>query len=151
MKGSSEVVLEELRVSTKLRQGSERLRLLFTDRRLVVDHVGKRGAGAVPGTNILGKLSTLFEDLFKSRKESVSRRQVENMEPSQVLRANRDNFAIQYDEIVSAAIEQTPDLNSLEILTRDDKFEFLTRSKVDAVAELFSKTLGDKFTMRRLC
>ena len=72
------------------------------------------------------------------------------MGPGQVLRAHRDNFAIVYGEVVSVAVEQTLALNSITILTRDDKFEFVTRTRFDSVVEILSKTLSDKLTTRRL-
>ncbi len=139
-----------LSVTTRLKFGSEHLRLLFTSNRIVVDHVGKRGAGAVAGSGILGKLSGAFEDLFRSGNESARRRGIVKMSPVQVLRAHRDNFAILYSEVVSVIVEQTVGLNSLTILTGDDKFEFLTRTRFDSVVEMVSKTLGDKVTVRRL-
>ncbi len=72
------------------------------------------------------------------------------MSPGQVLRAHRDNFAILYGEVVNVIVEQTIGLNSLTILTGDDKFEFLTRTRFDSVVEMVSKTLGDKVKVRRL-
>ncbi len=90
------MLVGELRVNTRLMLGSERLRLLFTDTRLIVDHAGKRGAGAVAGTSILGRLSGALEDLFRSGGESARRRGIRNMSPGQVLRSHRDNFAIKY-------------------------------------------------------
>jgi hypothetical protein len=147
---ATEELLGELSVTSRLKLGSEHLRLLFTSNRIVVDHVGKRGAGAVAGSGILGKLSGAFEDLFRSGNESARRRGIVKMGPGQVLRAHRDNFAIQYSEVVSVIAEQTAGLNSLTILTGDDKFEFLTRTRFDSVIEMVSKTLGDKVTVRRL-
>ena len=150
MNEGSEELFGELEVSSTLRLGSENLRLLFTNRRLIVDHVGKRGRGAVVGTSILGKISGTFEDLFQSGKESASRRRIERMSPAQVLRARRDNFAIGFDEVVSVLLEQTVERNLIMILTRDDKFEFLTRTRFDAILGLFERTLGAKTTARRL-
>ncbi len=147
---ATEELLGELSVTTRLKLGSEYLRLLLTSNRIVVDHVGKRGAGAVAGSGIFGKLSGAFEDLFRSGNESASRRGIVKMSPGQVLRAHRDNFAILYGEVVSVLVEQTVGLNSLTILTGDDKFEFLTRTRFDSVVEMVSKTLGDKVTVRRL-
>jgi hypothetical protein len=130
--------------------GSERLRLLFTNTRLVVDHVGKRGAGAVAGGNILGRLSGAFEDLFRGGSESARRRGIEKLAPGQVLRAHRDNFAIGYGEVVSVTLVQTLGLNQITILTRDDKFEFSTQSRLDGIVEVFGKTLGDRLTVKKL-
>ncbi len=130
--------------------GSERLRLLFTDTRLIVDHAGKRGAGAVAGTSILGRLSGALEDLFRSGGESARRRGIRNMSPGQVLRSHRDNFAIKYSEVVGVTVAQTLTVHGITILTRDDKFEFTTQARFNDVVELFTKTLSEKLSVRRL-
>jgi len=140
----------ELPVNTRLMLGSERLRLLFTNTRLVVDHAAKRGAGAVAGTSILGRLSGAIEDLFKSGGESARRRSIRNLSPDQVLRSHRDNFAINYDEVVSVTLAQTLTLHGITILTKDEKFEFSTRARFNDVVELFSKGLNVKMSVRRL-
>ena len=150
MSNVSEVLVGELRVNTRLMLGSERLRLLFTDTRLIVDHAGKRGAGAVAGTSILGRLSGALEDLFKSGGESARRRGIRNMSPDQVLRSHRDNFAIKYSEVVGVTVAQTLTVHGITILTRDDKFEFTTQARFNDVVELFTKTLSEKLSVRRL-
>ena len=150
MSNVSEVLVGELRVNTRLMLGSERLRLLFTDTRLIVDHAGKRGAGAVAGTSILGRLSGALEDLFKSGGESARRRGIRNMSPGQVLRSHRDNFAIKYSEVVGVTVAQTLTVHGITILTRDDKFEFTTQARFNDVVELFTKTLSEKLSVRRL-
>ncbi len=150
MSDASEVLVGELRVNTRLMLGSERLRLLFTNTRLIVDHAGKRGAGAVAGTSILGRLSGALEDLFKSGGESARRRGIRNMSPDQVLRSHRDNFAIKYSEVVGVTVAQTLTVHGITILTRDDKFEFTTQARFNDVVELFTKTLSEKLSVRRL-
>ena len=144
------MLVGELRVNTRLMLGSERLRLLFTDTRLIVDHAGKRGAGAVAGTSILGRLSGALEDLFRSGGESARRRGIRNMSPGQVLRSHRDNFAIKYSEVVGVTVVQTLTVHGITILTRDDKFEFTTQARFNDVVELFTKTLSEKLSVRRL-
>jgi len=147
---ASEALMGELPVNTRLMLGSERLRLLFTNTRLGVDHAAKRGAGAVAGTSILGRLSGAIEDLFKSGGESARRRSIRNLSPDQVLRSHRDNFAINYDEVVSVTLAQTLTLHGITILTKDEKFEFSTRARFNDVVELFSKGLNVKMSVRRL-
>ena len=144
------MLVGELRVNTRLMLGSERLRLLFTNTRLIVDHAGKRGAGAVAGTSILGRLSGALEDLFRSGGESARRRGIRNMSPGQVLRSHRDNFAIKYSEVVGVTVAQTLTVHGITILTRDDKFEFTTQARFNDVVELFTKTLSEKLSVRRL-
>jgi hypothetical protein len=129
--------------------GSERLRLLFTNTRLLVDHVGKRGAGAVPGTIILGSLGGALENLFKSGRESITKKDVSGMVPNQVLHSHRDNFDIDYEEVVSVNVIQTLPLHRILILTGNDKFEFSSRARFEKIVELFKNTLGDKLTVTR--
>jgi hypothetical protein len=150
LSGSPEEALGEVWVSTKLRFGSERIRLLITSGRIIVDHAGKRGPGAVAGTSILGELSRGLESLLRSGTDSVNRRKVEKMTPSQVLHAHKDNFPISYSEVVNVTVEKTLPQNRITILTNDDKYEFLTSTLFDTVVALFSKTLSDKLTARKL-
>ena len=137
-------------VSTQLKFGSERIRLLVTSSRIVVDHGGKRGPGAVAGTSILGQLSTGLESLFKSGGESRKKKKMEKLGPSQALRTHEDNFAIANDEVVNLTVEKALPLNKVTILTGDGKYEFLTQTRFDTVVALFSKTLEDKMTTRKL-
>lgn len=145
-----EEVLGEVWVSTKLRFGSERIRLLVTSSRIVVDHGSKRGPGAVAGTSILGELSSGLEGLFKRGGESRKKRRTGNMSPSEVLRAHKDNFAIGNFEVVNVMLEKVLPLNRITILTGDDKYEFLTQTLFDTVVDLFTKTLPGRITARRL-
>ena len=150
MGGSSETWIGELPVNAMLMFGSERLRLLFTSNRIVVDRVGKRGSGAVLGTSLLGKIGGALEDLFKSGRESVAKKSVEEMTPDQVLRVHKDNFAIDYSDVVSVKVEQTEMLAKITILTTTDKFEFSCRSRFAQIVEIFGGKLGDRLTVQRL-
>lgn len=150
LSGLPEAVLGELPVTTNLALGSERLRLIFTDRRIVVDHVGKRGAGGVPGTAILGRLGNALEDLFKSGRESMSKRTTEKLSPDQILRAHKDNFSIDYGEVVSVAVVQTPMLGQITIVTGNEKFTLSSRARFDNIVALFGQTLKVKLSVRRL-
>lgn len=149
MNSSVEELVGELPVSTSLILGSERIRLLVTNTRLVIDHMGKRGAGAVAGSSILGNLSAAFEDLFRSGGESARRRGIKNKTPGEILQAHRDNFAIGYSEVINVTVSRTSTLNRITILTGDGKYEFSTRTRFDNVIELFEKTLRDKLTVQR--
>ena len=72
------------------------------------------------------------------------------MSPDQVVQSHRDNFAINYSEVVSVNVVQTLTVHGITILTRDDKFEFSTRARFNDVVELFTKTLNEKLSVRRL-
>lgn len=71
------------------------------------------------------------------------------MSPNQVMHAHKDNFAILNSEIVNVLVEQALPLNKLTLLTGNEKFEFQTHTLSDNVVALFSKTLGEKLTVRR--
>ncbi len=136
-------------VSTRLQYGSERIRLLVTSSRIIVDHGGKRGPGAIAGTTILGQLSSGLEGLFKSGEDSRKKKKMKKLGPSEVLRAHKDNFAIGNDEVVNLTVEKALPLNKVTILTGDGKYEFLSQTLFDSVVALFSKTLGDRLTARK--
>ncbi len=143
-------MLGEVWVSTRLQYGSERIRLLVTSSRIIVDHGGKRGPGAVAGSTILGQLSSGLEGLFKSGGDSRRKKKMEKLGPSQVLRAHKDNFAIGNGEVVNLTVEKALPLNKVTILTGDGKYEFLTPTLFDTTVALFSRTIGDKMTIRKL-
>ena len=150
MDESPEKWIGELPVTARLLFGSERLRLGFTTNRIIVSRVGKRGSGAVIGTSLLGRIGEAFEDLFKSGRESLGKKNIEEMSPFQVLRARKDNFAIDYGEIVNVAVEQTVTLNKIVILTGADKFEFTCPSRFAVIVETFRNRLADKLTIQKL-
>jgi hypothetical protein len=135
---SQEALLGDLVVFTRLAMGTESLRLLFTDSRIVVDHMVKRGAGAVPGTAILGKLSSALEDLFKSGKESSSRRASRSMSPGQILASHK-----------SVTVAQTPTLPEITLITTNHKYVFSSRARFDNILKLFKEKLEDKLTIRK--
>jgi hypothetical protein len=72
------------------------------------------------------------------------------MTPDQVLRVHKDNFAIDYAEVVSVKVEQTDMLAKITIFTTTDKFEFSSRSRFAQIVEIFSGKLGDRLTVQRL-
>lgn len=150
MSPSSEVWVGELPVNTRLDFGSERLRLLFTNTRILVAHGGKIGWGGVTGTNILGGLSSALEGAFKRGKESLRRKDLSELAPDQVLHAHKDNFDINYSEVVSVTVAQTSMLAAITILTGNDKFEFSSRTKFENIIQLFKSSLGDKLTVHRI-
>jgi len=136
-------------VSAKLALGSERLNLYFTNRRIIVAHIGKRGAGAVAGTTFFGRLSGGFEDLFKSGKESLDRRRLESSSPLDILSADKDNFPILYEEVVRVEVDETPRIVRFTILSKDEKLDFLTLMGFESVLRLLSERLRDKLVARK--
>ncbi len=117
-------------MSTRLQYGSERIRLLVTSSRIIVDHGGKRGPGAVAGTTILGQLSSGLEGLFKSGGDSRKKKKMEKLGPSQVLRAHKDNFAIGYGQVRVSYPDPVRHRSSslLKDLRRQDDHPEITRT-----------------------
>jgi hypothetical protein len=150
LNSTSEVVRGEIAVSVQLAFGSERLRLFVTTRRVLVAHEGKRGAGGFVVTNILGRLGGVLEDLFKSGRESVARKKLNLDDPQEILDAHKDNFAVGNDEIVRVDLDEDPRIVMITILTKDDKFEFYTRQKIETLEALLEKNFRDKLFVERL-
>ncbi len=107
MAQSSEAVLGKIPVIARLALGAEHLSLSLTSSRIVVAHVGKRGAGAVATISFFGRLSEALEDLFKRGRESVRQRRTEALSPEGILAAGKDNFSIGYDEIRSCPLDMS--------------------------------------------
>ena len=144
---SAERILGEIAVVTKLALGSERMSLFVTDSRILVAHVGKRGAGAAVSVNLLGRLSGALEDLFKSGKESAGKRRMKSAGVKEILAADKDNFSIKFEEIVNVTLTQGARLTGLTILTQSDKFEFSTPLPIVIVTKMFTPSLGPKLSL----
>jgi len=150
MSGELENVVGEIRVVARLAFGIEQLILFVTDARIIVAHVGKRGAGAAATSALFGRLSGGFEDIMKSGSESRSKRELQRLTPEKILTANKDNFHLRFEEIVSVRLVETPFLGEMTVLTRDDKFHFQTHHPVDSIVGLLQRPLGSKLTVERL-
>jgi len=143
-----EVVLGEIPVVYLLEMGSERLILFPTNTRIIVARVGKRGAGAMAGAGLLGRLSGALEDLFKGGRESLSKRGLGSLSPEKILGSDRNNFSISYSEVVSVKILRTPFTTSIMLLTHREKLEFSTRMSVDRVVTILGKNLGSRLAVK---
>ncbi len=144
MSEPSEMVLGEIPVTAKLSVGSERLRLFFTQKRIIVAHVGKRGVGSPALASFFGRLSGALEDVFRSGKEAVAGRGLGESSPEEILAADRDNFFVNYGDVVSVDLSLFQSLSSVVIVTKDDKFRFTTRATSRVLLDLLQKTLGGK-------
>jgi hypothetical protein len=115
---------------------SERVRLFATSARLIVGQLGKRGAGALAASPILGRFSGGFEELLKGGLESRKRKTLDTSSPQDLL-SDRDNFDIPYDEIVQVELEDQGGMMNIMILTKDQKLQFVTLAESEAVRGLF--------------
>src|SRR6266566_304047 len=139
-----ELVHGDFRVASRLSMGLEYLRLFVTDRRIIVAHIGKRGAGSQATVSLFGRLSAAVEDLFKSGRESVSKRKLRESIPDEVLSEDKDNFFVNYDDIVEVAFDQRFVRPKLVVLTRDDKFQFIVPGGSQNLLELLQRVLERK-------
>jgi hypothetical protein len=136
--------LGEVPVTARLSIGSERLRLFFTETRIIVAHLGKRGVASPALASFFGRLGGAVEDLFKSGRESVSKRGLGRGSPEEILAADRGNFSIDYADVVRADVSLFGPLSSLDLVTKDDKLRFTTRASPAMFLELLRKALGAK-------
>jgi hypothetical protein len=139
-----ESLLGEIVVVAKLRMGSERLRLFFTQTRIILAHIGKRGVGSSAMGSFFGGLSRAVEDVFRSGRESVSKRGLSTSTPRGILAADKDNFSISYEDIVSVDVDLSAPLTDFTILTKDDKYHFTATGPGDFPLDLFRKVMGEK-------
>src|SRR5437762_11946135 len=126
MSGGCEKVVGEVRVVGRRALGIEQRMLCVTEGRILVAHVGKRGAGALATYALFGRLSGGFEDIVKSGGESRSKRALQRLTPVRCLTANKDNFPLRFVEIFGVCIVETPYSGEMTILTGDNKFWFQT-------------------------
>ncbi len=145
---ADETLIDEIPVTVRLSMGSERLRLFLTGTRMIVAHAGKRGTGALATTSFFGRLSSVVEDLFKGGKESLRKKTLERMSPSEILSADKDNFSIAYDEIVSVSLEKAPYTTLMTILTREEKLEFSTPLGFDELTRALERVLEAKLAIK---
>lgn len=146
----SETVIGEVPVVMKLDVGSERLDLVFTTNRIIVARVGKRGAGSVASLPLWAALSGGIEGLFKRRKESAKEKAAAGLSPARILAADKDNFPISYEEIVSVQLSKTETgRTEMIILTRNDKYSFSSGMTFDKVSDLFRDRVGSRLLIRK--
>jgi hypothetical protein len=138
---ASEEVLGELYATTKLAHGYERLRVVFTARRIVIAHLGKRGISATATVPFFGGAGPGVEDLFLSGRERAKRR---SKSPKEILEMDRDNFAISYDEIVSLDYRLG---RRLTLVTSGDKFDlFVSNPMPSDLIDDLQRILGPRIT-----
>jgi hypothetical protein len=141
---AEELLLGEVMVVARLRVGSERLRLFFTQTRIILAHIGKRGVGSPAMGSFFGGLSRAVEDVFRSGRESVSKRGLKTSTPGEILAADKDNFSISYPDVVSVDVDLAAPLVDFTILTKDDKYHFIATSSGDFPLDLLRQVLGEK-------
>lgn len=149
---AGETIEGEVPVTLRLPIGTERLSLFFTPRRIIVAKVGSRVAGSAAAFPALSGLSGVFESLFKRGKEAGRNRKARqlSLSPDLILRQDRDNFQVGYDEIVSVELIESPRRTGITLVTRDDKMFFFTSAPLWTVNGLLKEKLGERLTLVRM-
>ena len=141
---SSEIVLGEIGVTAKLSIGFEKLSLFFTDRRIIASHHSKIGAGSIAPTFMFGSLGNALGSLFSRRRGPSRRSKSPYPSAAKILAADKSNFSIFFEEIVSVDLIRGTYKNRITLLSKTDKYELSSTARFDHVRRLFQDALGDK-------
>jgi len=150
MSPESESILGEIPVVARLALGIEQLILFVTGSRIIVAHLGKRGAGQLVTSALFGRLSGGFEDVVRSGGESRSKRTLERLTPNKILAANKDNFQVRFDEIVSLRVTDMTHARMMSLVTRDEKFDLRTGNELDSIVGLLQTPLASRLSVEKL-
>jgi hypothetical protein len=146
---ASEQVLGDILVTAQLSMGYERLRLYFTDRRIIVGHLGKVGAGSVAPTFVLGSIGSALGGLFGRGREGREKSASQYPSPDVILAKHRSNFAIFFEEIVSVDLTLGAYKNAIAILSKNDKYDFSSTARFEKVRLLFQNALEERVRLHR--
>jgi len=146
-----EHVLGSVHVKADIRAGHEFLRIFFSEKRMIMAYVGKRGMGNLSAVAFFGDVGSKLEALIMGPGESRRKKKMDaehTPSPDELLRIDRNNFAINYDEVVQVILERTPYSVDITLLTRDDKYHFTTREQSGKVLKLFQDALSDRVEVK---
>ena len=138
-----DAILGEVPVVARLGIGSESLKLFLTGHRLVVAHLRKTGLGALAAMPLLGKLAM---GLVRSG-ESAGKSKV-HQNPEAILAQNKDNFPLNYNDIVRVELDELVRSTKITVLTKSDKLEFFATMDFESLAKLFAMVLGERVLAR---
>jgi hypothetical protein len=146
--GQSEPVTGMIPVNARLGIGFEQLQLVVTDRRIIVVHKAKKGAGGLVSALILGRHSGAFEDPDKI-KPDLGHKRFQRVDVEKVLASNKNNFDLSYSEIISVELEDGRDSTSMTLVTGEDKFQFYASLEAKEINNLLSEHLGPKIVTKK--
>lgn len=135
-------------VNARLGMGFEELQLVVTDRRIIVVHKAKKGAGGLVSTLILGGHTRAFDDPDKPKADLGDKR-FQHVDLEKILASNKNNFGLSYSEIISAEVDDGPNSTGVTLVTRDDKFQFYASLGAKDVNSLLLERLGSKIVMKK--
>jgi len=144
-----EPIIGVIPVIARLAMGSERLKLYVTRSGLIVAHGGKRGAGAMAGMSVFGKLSGAIEDLVKGGKETIERRETDLSNSQAILSADKDNFLLSTDDIVKVELDSSRLPVHLVLVTKREKFQLVTPMSAESLESLLLQVLKDKVSLEK--
>lgn len=144
----SEHIQGSIQVKADIRAGSEYLRIFFSDRRMIMAYIGKRGMGNLSAVTFFGDIGSKLEALFRGPGESRRKKKMQakqhELSPEELLEVDKNNFGVGYDEVVKVTLERTPYSVNITLLTRDEKYQFSTREQSTKVLELFQGPLAGR-------
>ncbi len=143
MEDGSEQVVGDILVIAQLSMGYQRLRLYFTNRRIIASHLTKVGAGSVAPTFMFGSIGNALGGLL-GRKKGRAKSTSQYPGPDRILAAHKSNFFIALDEIVSVNLTRGTYKNSIALLSKNDKYEFTSPARFDKIRLLFENALPDR-------
>lgn len=147
----SEHILGSIQVKADIRAGSEYLRIFFSEKRMIMAYVGKRGMGNLSAVAFFGDVGSKLEALIRGPGESRRKKKMSaehELSPKELLGIDKNNFSINYDEVVQVNLERTPYSVDITLLTRDDKYHFSTREQSEKVLKLFQDPLSGRVEVR---
>jgi len=146
--GQSESVAGVIPVNARLGMGFEELQLVVTDRRIIVAHKAKKGAGGLVSTLILGGHTSAFDDPDKP-KTDVGDKRFQHVDVEKVLTSNKNNFDLRYSEIITVEVEEGPNSTGIMMLTGEDKFQFYSSLEAKEINNLLTGRLGSRIVTKK--
>ncbi len=139
---SEDIVLGKVDVRRK----ADVFMLYFTTRRLIAAKLGSAQAGVA--WFILGPLGPLAGTFLAMRRQARKAKEIDTMLTEGTLKAGKDNFAIEYQEITKVKVEQGKPISLITIFCSDRKQEFiLPQRNLDEATDLLRRTLGSKLSI----
>jgi hypothetical protein len=146
--GQAESVTGVIPVNARLGMGFEELQLIVTDRRIIVVHKGKKGAGGLVSTLLLGGHTSAFDDPDKP-KADLGEKRFQHVDLEKVLASNKNNFDLRHSEIISAVIDDGPNSTTITLVTGEDKFQFYASLEAKEINNLLVNYLGSRIVTKK--
>lgn len=120
------------------------MKLYITSKRVIVTYGSQKSRGALVLSPLLGRHSEDLEEPQDACDKEIVKSNLQKLSPGVTLSSYKDNFAPEYEELVSVELRESSGTASITILIREDKFQFSLDTDFREVAELLSPSLGAK-------